>query len=374
MSKQPLLTPEIPPEEQRSLFTSVCSFAQEWNKERGPDRGKQDPVAKGIIRELSSHRQDVKRATNELVGLLSKEPAISTKPSKHSKFPRIVRKQIKLYGCHFHEVLRSLRMLGSLGSPDPQRKTGYVLATGTKGKLMETPDARPQIESFGILLDELGRFVDQLYVFVSEVQKAGPAYFPGLDLAQHEKLGKIKELLDPLRDRKSTTYLEVPPNTSWESVFIRFISEIVVEIRANKRAFGAKNFAELGFCDARKSSQYPDTLWTLLRLFAVNQGELAGETLQSKPFFKKKVSDLGKKLRYVFDIDDSPFFPYRKSMSYRAKFIISAADQMGSEPHSSEFEDVLLEEQTALERKLGSKYDRAIAKDIRSNRCSNSTD
>jgi hypothetical protein len=245
---------------------------------------------------------------------------------------------------------------------------------GKRHEPVDMPDARPQIKSFGFMLDELGRFVDQLYVFVSEVQNVGPPYFPGLDRAQFEKLGKIKEFLDPLRDRKSITYLEVPPNTLWESVFIRFISEIVVEIRANHKGFGVKNFAELGFYDGRKGSEFPNTLWALLRLFALNQGELAGETLKTEYFLKKKVSDLGKKLRYVFDIDESPFYPYRRSKSYRAKFTISAADPADSELESGEFKDSLQEEQTSLRHKLGTRYDRAVTDDIRGNRCPHNAD
>jgi hypothetical protein len=118
--------------------------------------------------------------------------------------------------------------------------------------------------------------------------------------------------------------LSVPEGMKWGDVSITFISEEAVEIRA-KRPLGVKNFIELGFKDRRGSK--PDTKWVILKALARSQGSISWKDKTASPTWKPHIKALRKRLRDIFKIDDDPFFPYRRTSSYKAKFTISRREE-----------------------------------------------
>lgn len=117
-----------------------------------------------------------------------------------------------------------------------------------------------------------------------------------------------------------TDRLPIPKNIFWEDVSIRFISDESVEIRAGT-PLGVKNFIELGFKDRR--SDKPDYKWEALKLLAKNGGEISWKDKSASLKWKPHIKTLRKRLRNYFDIQDDPFYSYRRSGGYKTKFSIS---------------------------------------------------
>lgn len=114
-----------------------------------------------------------------------------------------------------------------------------------------------------------------------------------------------------------------PPGTKWSEVYIKFVSEETVIITSGN-VTETKSFAEMGFADLRKVDE-PDKLWLLLRFMALHDGRLGWDDnllIDDITKRKKQVSDIRKRLRSYFGIQEDPFNPYFKEGAYRAKFVI----------------------------------------------------
>jgi len=138
---------------------------------------------------------------------------------------------------------------------------------------------------------------------------------------------------DNSKERKSARIqihksLNIPEGITWSDIFIYFISPDSVEIRAGK-PLGVKNFIEMGFKDRR--SVKPDLIWETLKTFAKYNGEISWSDRGIAPRINKNlksyIKDVRKRLKFLFGIEDDPFYPYdRKAKAYRLKSSISQRD------------------------------------------------
>jgi hypothetical protein len=130
----------------------------------------------------------------------------------------------------------------------------------------------------------------------------------------------------PKGSKKSSTPMAYFPQLDglkWEEVTIAFISEESIKISARKIS-KTYTYAEIGFKDNRKR-EGSDTRWPFLKGMAQNQGELSWHTpleIKDRDRAKAAIRDLRKRLRAIVNINDNPFFSYRKYNMYRTKFTL----------------------------------------------------
>jgi len=320
------------------------------------------------LKELREQQEHVRRRTKELERMASSKPFVSGSVEDR----KVIREAIE-------EAITQAEYLRGRIAYELDAEAAHPFTAERAGKHIsddQTAELGLQTQTAGRLLEEFGKLTDEFSKFSSELHKIIQLGGIAVDPKKMGSLEGIQEFLRQARSTKSIPRLNVSEGTTWDSVIIRFISEDAIEIRANKTPLGVRNFIELGFSDARKGGNSPNKLWTTLGLFASGRGELPTGVLDAKEknFYKKRVSDLGRRLKLVFGIKDNPFHPYRKSRSYRAKFIISKRDEADDEPDANEYKTDLQEQQQARRTKLGRKYDKGITADIKKDRSSDESD
>jgi hypothetical protein len=127
-----------------------------------------------------------------------------------------------------------------------------------------------------------------------------------------------------------------PPDTRWDQVTIQFLNREDVRITLGS-ASARRNFAEMGFRDARKQGVQPNQLWDLLRIFAKHDGRIEWrnplrELRGNRSKIKMRVHELRGRLRACFPgiADKDPFKPYRRVRAYETKFTLHS-----KEPHDT---------------------------------------
>lgn len=116
----------------------------------------------------------------------------------------------------------------------------------------------------------------------------------------------------------------LPPDATWESVIIRFLSDHQIEIRTGNQT-KVLNYAEFGL-ENQKSGK-PLNAWVNLVEFARHDGVLERRKVAisadkiSK--MEKAVQALRKHLMDVFELSDDPFYPCRGTSTYKTKFKLS---------------------------------------------------
>lgn len=115
-----------------------------------------------------------------------------------------------------------------------------------------------------------------------------------------------------------------PQGLVWEQVAIRFLKDDVVEITAGP-VRERRSFAEMGFQDGRVDHSKPDILWKLLQILAEEDGCLRlcdKPNVQGKWITQRHISDLRKRLRSYFGIEEDPFKPYHRVNAYETRFTL----------------------------------------------------
>jgi hypothetical protein len=118
-----------------------------------------------------------------------------------------------------------------------------------------------------------------------------------------------------------------PRGATWEDVRLRVADHhLDVEVKGKRQTFA---FQEAGF-EERRRRNVPDRLWALLRALAIQGGviPLAATGLDDglRNNLKQSVSQLGKRLSTLLQLDGKPFKNTRKTRRYDARFTICAAD------------------------------------------------
>lgn len=144
--------------------------------------------------------------------------------------------------------------------------------------------------------------------------------------------------------------IQIPPNTKWEDIKIKFLNGHDVKIEVNGNKFDS-DFKQMGFED--KKSRRPNKQWELLHQLLQKEGAISwqdapeGKNTKSKGIeqafgfeqeedneeqenrgfsygrsadsVKKTKQLLSATLKAFFQIKDDPFFPYHKEKAYKIK-------------------------------------------------------
>jgi len=110
-----------------------------------------------------------------------------------------------------------------------------------------------------------------------------------------------------------------PPGCSWGDIEIRFLDGHTVSVRAGEER-EVLNYTQMGMASQKDAG--PTVLWGLLRQLAENRGTLAWRSAGADRKNPKRIERLGKVLKAVFGLAESPFHKYEKKTGWRAKFRI----------------------------------------------------
>jgi len=114
--------------------------------------------------------------------------------------------------------------------------------------------------------------------------------------------------------------------TAWGQLSVVFVNDLTVEIHGN----GTRSnhmFNALGFSDNRRNDE-PNSLWTLLKLFAESRGELSPQK-----DITKKISGLRQALKTAFpSLQDDPIRHDKARHTYCTAFQVSSRISLESAP------------------------------------------
>jgi hypothetical protein len=124
---------------------------------------------------------------------------------------------------------------------------------------------------------------------------------------------------------------KLPPNTKWENIVIQFIDNENIKITAPYYFKHISDYIQMGFKDNKKLC--PNSQWRFLQLLSLRKGRLSLKDLTEKPVAmkqkdieklinqaKKRKQFLSKRLKDYFQINEDPFYDYRKKHAYEIKF------------------------------------------------------
>ncbi|MFW9941605.1 MAG: hypothetical protein ACFFFT_11235 [Candidatus Thorarchaeota archaeon] len=129
-----------------------------------------------------------------------------------------------------------------------------------------------------------------------------------------------------LKGKEKRIFYKFPKllDLSWREVEISFVSKDSLRIKA-RNEIKKYNFAEIGFKDKRKGD-LPVQSWEVLFTLAEYNGRIDWD-IPNLPIIWNKIpkciQELRKILKELMNIDDNPFYSYRKHKAYKTKFTIS---------------------------------------------------
>ena len=126
---------------------------------------------------------------------------------------------------------------------------------------------------------------------------------------------KIKGAEPQSQKGKSIVPLQLPSNTVWEDITIRFVDGHNVKISVKDKIIAKANYKEMGFEDSKKL--LPNKQWEILRLLAETGGELSWGKPYADDKVKKKKQLLSQALKAYFQIDQDPFLSYKQEKAYK---------------------------------------------------------
>lgn len=171
-------------------------------------------------------------------------------------------------------------------------------------------------------------------------------YYPFVDnliksIEKGESIGLFLPFLSQLStpSKKRITPLELPPDTKWEHIVLKFIDNESIEITGRDKYIRVATFREMGFENRKKSGRPPSVLWDFLYALALTRGTLSWDILKEKvkkpdliykslQTARKNKQLVSDKLKHFFNIDDDPIVYNRKEKIYQTKFSILPQDHM----------------------------------------------
>lgn len=161
-------------------------------------------------------------------------------------------------------------------------------------------------------------------------QKAEPTPSPSnADVVVLQTISdQLSELIGIARDMSQKTGGEskkhgfpftIPAGTRWESVYVSFVDDQMVDIRVAGKVHRT-GYADMGFANQKTGN--PNTQWGLLRVLARYGGELKASAAEASPKVVKQKEFLSQRLKDYFSMDTDPFHPYSQAQGYKTKFTL----------------------------------------------------
>lgn len=122
----------------------------------------------------------------------------------------------------------------------------------------------------------------------------------------------------------------IPENLRWEDITIEFKDGHDVVVRIGKLSQHV-NYKEMGF--QNQKTRKPDSQWAFFRGLAVSGGAISWKNSTANVRYKKTKQLLSERLKTYFNIQEDPFYPYRKEGAYRIK--ITLIPEQGASTHRS---------------------------------------
>jgi len=149
------------------------------------------------------------------------------------------------------------------------------------------------------------------------------------DLEIKKMLAEVRSVLKPeksIRKRKNINkkicFIDTPENTTWQNITITFIDTQDVILKIEGKEGIHTNYKNLGF--ENEKSKLPNRQWELFCQLSKNQGrmswkntDITKELMDNLKHRKKALADTLKAC--FFQIDDEPFYSYRKEKAYQIK-------------------------------------------------------
>jgi hypothetical protein len=107
-----------------------------------------------------------------------------------------------------------------------------------------------------------------------------------------------------------------PADTKWEDITIQFLNGQEVIIKVRDLTFQT-TYEGLGFQNERR--KLPNKQWEFLKDLSEIGGTLTWQNLRATVKGKKRKQLLADTLKAYFQIDEDPFYPYKKEKAYKIK-------------------------------------------------------
>ena len=132
-----------------------------------------------------------------------------------------------------------------------------------------------------------------------------------------------------------------PKDTKWSDIIIKFLNNEEVIITA-KELRKQTNYEEMGFEDEKKKS--PNKQWDFLKLLAIKNHTISWENnydLSIKNIWraKKQKQLLAESLKAYFQINDDPFFDYKKEKAYKIKINLIPESVYGNDEFANKIQE-----------------------------------
>ncbi len=114
--------------------------------------------------------------------------------------------------------------------------------------------------------------------------------------------------------------ITLPQGTKWENITLKFIDGHDVQISCHGMKPYKANYTEMGFQDNRKL--IPNKQWQLLELLSIKNGEISWNDKESTSKIKKTKQLLSDALKHYFQLEEDPFYPYKKLKTYKIKITL----------------------------------------------------
>lgn len=139
---------------------------------------------------------------------------------------------------------------------------------------------------------------------------------PLLRRVRDKIIGENKENIVQTQERGHVQGLTLPSSTRWEEVTLKFLNghDVIISCRNFECD---SDYKQMGLEDKRK--RIPNEQWKFLEALASLHGELAWGDQLANSVLKKRKQLLSKALKKYFQINEDPFFPYRKFKLYKIK-------------------------------------------------------
>jgi len=238
---------------------------------------------------------------------------------------------------------RSVQMYNSLLSKAELERLSQRNETVTKSfkpviQMMQSPAFQRQMQEINRIAENIRKSVEQSHALTLPVIREMEELYGTIDKVS-EDIAPVYSIPESKREEVITQSifrqtklkirkgvpsvreiipLSLPKDTCWEDVQMRFNDPHTVFIKIPKyKVKITQSYEEMGMEDMR--SHLPNAQWKVLQTLARYNDGISWKTPVASPSIKKNKQLLAEALKRFFNIEDDPFFLYKKAKSYRLK-------------------------------------------------------